>query len=388
MNLVERHAQLAPLGAQLVLEIHDNKWTKHELALELDIALSRASQLFNIADTLGRAELETAATHGYSIDRLREIAGVGKRLTNPNIDPAQLRAELIDTCKNFSHNDTATYIRAHIKQLNEGYEKHRAWFVRYSGNPDADGMKYIIAKLPAAHVDRIQATLTPHARTHAANGDAVSEQEGHALALYTTITNPTPTHEHTEHWENPNNPRDLRYRPCILVPLDDAHALEAGKVVSTDGTVLSIREMVDERVRELGFAVACYRGEDGVARAQQTFEIKRLADADDRFLSIINHLVCQQADCNTNAVRCDIHHITAFARGGATTLDNLCPLCHTHNLHNDDNPTQLTHGYVFRDHTTGLVWYRDYRGNIRRNRHEAQQYNAEAYAHRVIGPPT
>lgn len=118
-------------------------------------------------------------------------------------------------------------------------------------------------------------------------------------------------------------------------------------------------------------------------RPYDVLPIKRLADANDRFISILSHLVCQHPDCPTPAVRCEIHHIQSFAAGGPTEPANLCPLCRRHNLLNDDNPDDIRHGHVFTDPTTGLTWYQMPDGRIRRNRHPANERALTAYCARM-----
>lgn len=387
MNILDMHATLAPRGAELIAAVKESRMSTTELAHHLDIPLSRASLLQAIAEALNKHDLSLAAEHHYSVDRLHEISSIEKRLKNPDVNVPQLRQEIITTCANLSHRELQLHIRKLIAELNDGYQPVRAWYLRYAAKADSEGMKYMIAKMPAEHIDRLRATLTPQARALAAQGQAVSEAEGHAMALVNRCLpikeNVLNRYEHHEAEENRDNPLDLRHRPCFLIPVDDPELLRTGKVVNTDGAVMDLRDLIDARVQEFGFAVACGPDADGVARPQKIFEIKRLADASDRFLTIISHLVCQHADCDTPAVRCEIHHIQAFTRGGMTVLENLCPLCRKHNLENDDDPAIKRHGRILKDPKTSLVWYEDYRGRIRQNMHPAQHFNGIAAAQRM-----
>lgn len=387
MGVIEQVAQTASLGAQLILELRSSGMTVSETAAMLDISHARASLYLAIGKALNAQDLHVAAACGYSVDRLHELSSLEKRLKNPNVDVASLRRRLIKECAHMNHRELRLHIRALIDELNDGYIPQRAWYLRYSTQADADGMKYLIAKMPAANIERLHATLTPQARALAAHGTAVSEAEGHAMALYERCTSGVKLdrYEHVAEGETADNPKDLRHRPCILVPLHDAQALADGTVVNTDGELLDIKELVDTKIADLGFAVACYHDAEGIPRPQKVFEIKRLADADDRFLTIISHLVCQHADCDIPAVRCEIHHIQAFSRGGATTLENLCPLCRKHNLDNDDDPAIRKHGHVIKDPDTGMTWFSDHLGRKRRNQARVQQYNGMAYAQRVLG---
>ncbi|MCS4535980.1 HNH endonuclease [Corynebacterium sp. HS2168-gen11] len=384
MNLIEQYAALAPQGVGLLRAIKEAGYTVTELADAMDISTTRASAMLSTIKALKVRDLKAAERYRYSVDRLHEIASVHRRVKNPEVDIAKLRSELIKECAGLTHRELRKHIRELAKKLNEGHVPTRAWYLRYSANEDHDGMKYLIAKMPAEYVDRLRHTLTPQARAMAAQHQAVSEAEGYAKALMSRVLGAGEALESVEKQENPRNPLDLRHRPCFLLPIKDAHMLETGQVVNSDGVVLDIKELVDAKVHEFGFAVTCFNDRNGVPRAQQVFDIQRLADHSDRFLTIINHLVCQHADCDTPAVRCEMHHIQAFSRGGETSLENLCPLCRRHNLENDDDPERPKHGRVIKDPKTGLTWFYDYKGRTRRNRHAAQEFNAMASSRRML----
>jgi len=75
------------------------------------------------------------------------------------------------------------------------------------------------------------------------------------------------------------------------------------------------------------------------------------------------HRHCAFPGCRVPARECDIHHLTARSQGGATSLDNLAPVCPFHHLiaiHtwgwtlrlNPDRTTTATspHGHTLHDH--------------------------------------
>lgn len=388
MDLFQQRAELALHDAEFIKAVKKLEPTVTELADQLDCSDRTASMLIAIGKALTLQDLSLASERRYSLDRLHELSSLAKRLKNPEVNVEKLRQQLICDCAEMTHRELRAHIRHLIKELNDGYEAHRAWYVRYSKTADADGMKYMIAKMPAEYIERIHASFTPQARDLVVHGHARGEAEGHAMALaqrclpHTTSAD-LARYEHVDEHEDPDNPLDLRHRPCFLIPIKDTHFLENGEIANSDGEIIDIRSLVDAKVAEFGFAVATYPDRDGVPRPQQVFGIKRLADAEDRFLTIISHLVCQHADCDIPAVRCEIHHIQAFARGGKTELENLCPLCREHNLQNDDDPAKKKHGRVIKDPITKMVWFDDYKGRQRRNKHRAQEYNGLATAARM-----
>lgn len=366
---------LAHRGAAILAAIKSSKLTKTELAKLLHVPVERSSLLLSVSKAMTHEQLDFAASCEYGVDHLRLIVKVEKQVKNPDVNHDDLRMELLRTCANFSYEELKHHLRTLVAKLNDGHVAARKSYLRYSKLADADGMKYLNVKLPAADVERLHTLLTPMARDYLFHGQAVDEAEGHAFALRHLCLS-TPIGENS-------NPLDLRYRPCILIPLDDAHLLESGEVANTDGEILNLADLLDARLQDLGYAVVCMKDRDGIMRPQKAVEIQRTATDEQRFLTIISHLICQQPDCFTPAVRCEIHHIQAFSRGGPTVLENLCPLCRYHNLENDDDPTKKLHGRVFKDPDTKTLWFDDAFGDIRRNRHPVQQFNGLAVAARM-----
>lgn len=376
------YAQVARRGAELLLAIKETSMDKVELAAALGISQATASRMISTAKVYETEEL--AHADGICFEILRDIAITPRKLTNPDVDRHALRAQLFDDARNRTVDENKQHVTEVVEKLNGGYTRNRKWHLRYSATPDADGMSYIIAKLPAEQAEHLRSSLTPEARALVHSHNAVDEAEGHAKALYRRIATPTSIKEleYAEAWENPENPRDLRQRPCIIIPDWELTKNIDGTVVDTNGVVVNIDDLANRRLEKYGFAVTVYKDHTGVMRPQDVLEIKRLADVNDRFISILSHLVCQHPDCTINAIRCETHHIQSFAAGGKTTPDNLCPLCRKHNLKNDDGPT-IKNGRVITDPATGLTHYQMPDGTIRRNRHRANNRGLAAYAARM-----
>ena len=387
-TVINSLAALAPLGAQLIAEVKASTMTKTELARMLDVPKSEASMLRAVAKVFDTEELEHAERQRLSIAKLRIIARTEKQLANPDIDRRDFRLALIDVASGYSVDELNEYVRAQVCALNEGYNRHRKWYMRYSALSDTDGMRHVMLKLPSEVATRLSNSLEPQAMELAATGIAVDKAEGHAKALVDRVLHGCDLTklEAVEAGENPNNPRDLRQRPCFLIPIEEIAENCDGTVTNTDGETVNISELVDARLADFGFAVTVYRDTRGIARPKDLMEVKRLADADDRFLTIVNHLICQHPDCRVPAVRCEAHHIIAFSRGGQTIPENLCPLCREDNLANDDNPEKIKHGRIITDPKTGMVWFRSPEGTLRRNKAEANNRNAMSYAHRILKP--
>jgi len=360
-TVLSRLTQLAPLGAVLLAEVKSSSLTIGELAAQLDVAKREVSMLRAIAKVFDAEELAQATKLRLSVSKLRLISRTDKQLANPDINRRDFRLDLMKTAVDCTVDELAEHIKSLIGELNAGYNRRRKWYLRCSEL--AEGRQWV------------------------QEGQAVDKSEGLAKALADRVLHgiDVTTLEQVEATENPNNPRDLRQRPCFLVPIANIQSHNDGTVTNTDGESVDIRELVDARLAEFGFAVACYNGPDGNPRPQQLLEVKRLADADDRFISIVSHLICQNPHCRIPAVRCETHHIIAYSRGGETKPENLCPLCREHNLTNDDDRHKTRHGHVFTDPETGAVYYRMPDGTITRNKSRANSKNALNYAQNILG---
>lgn len=294
-TVLSRLTQLAPLGAVLLAEVKSSSLTIGELAAQLDVAKREVSMLRAIAKVFDAEELAQATKLRLSVSKLRLISRTDKQLANPDINRRDFRLDLMKTAVDCTVDELAEHIKSLIGELNAGYNRRRKWYLRCSELADADNMRHIIMKLPSHVATRIMNSLEPQGRQWVQEGQAVDKSEGLAKALADRVLHgiDVTTLEQVEATENPNNPRDLRQRPCFLVPIANIQSHNDGTITNTDGESVNIRELVDARLAEFGFAVACYNGPDGNPRPQQLLEVKRLADADDRFISIVSHLICQ-----------------------------------------------------------------------------------------------
>lgn len=373
MEILQAYEQLGPRGVELVDAVMKSKETVHALSRRIHLSQQRISLIKEIGKLVSRELLKAAGEYGYSVDKLHEIASIGHRLKNPDVNVDEVRAAMITQCAQMSIAETKAHIRAEIKRLNGEYKPVREWYLRYSASADHDGMKYLIAKMPAPIMDRLINSLVPQAKQMVAKQMARTPQEGLIKALLTRAiptarpqATDTVDYEYVGEHENPNNTLDMRQRACFLIPLGDVHMLQTGQIATSDGSLLNVEDVLDQQMEPYGFAVTMYNDKFGVKRPMNVYDLERRANPNQRFLEILSYLVCQHAECEESAVRCDIHHIVAFSQGGKTELENLCPLCHQHNLENDDDPKRPRHGRVIRDPDTGLVWYQLPNGTIRR----------------------
>ncbi|MEJ5928180.1 HNH endonuclease signature motif containing protein [Corynebacterium sp. H128] len=105
---------------------------------------------------------------------------------------------------------------------------------------------------------------------------------------------------------------------------------------------------------------------------------QRCANFHQRVSLIARDLVCHHPGCDVPASRCEANHVTAWNRGGATSIENLGFLCRDYHRRNDDNKIRR-HMDMF----GGVPWWVDDEGRARRNRSPAAQ---RAGARRVTDP--
>ncbi|SIS60821.1 HNH endonuclease, partial [Corynebacterium appendicis CIP 107643] len=136
-------------------------------------------------------------------------------------------------------------------------------------------------------------------------------------------------------------------RPLIQVPLSEHIRILAGEGDETilglsDGTTMTGAEYLTHYYsRDL--EVALFHPQAG---AVNLYHAKRFANAKQRDLARATLTTCPVPDCRHAADNCEVHHITPWARGGPTNMDNLSVLCRYHNRTNDDDPERHNRGRI------------------------------------------
>lgn len=100
----------------------------------------------------------------------------------------------------------------------------------------------------------------------------------------------------------------------------------------TNGAVISGAELVRRQLTEYGFVGLI----DPVRGPVNLYRVERFASDKQRRLALIENPVCAWPDCLIGGDECQIHHLTAWERGGMTNIDNLVTLCPHHNGANED----------------------------------------------------
>ena len=136
-------------------------------------------------------------------------------------------------------------------------------------------------------------------------------------------------------------------RPLIQVPLAEHVKILAGdgdEVVLglSDGTTITGAEYLT-RYHSTDLEVALFHPQAGPVNLYGT---QRFANQKQRDLARATLTTCPVPDCRHAADNCEVHHVTPWARGGLTNMDNLSILCRYHNRTNDDDPDRRHRGRI------------------------------------------
>lgn len=136
-------------------------------------------------------------------------------------------------------------------------------------------------------------------------------------------------------------------RPLIVIPLSDYTKIISGDGDETilglsDGTTITGAEyLAEHHGKEL--EVALFHPQEGAVNLYST---SRFANQKQRDLARATLTTCPVPDCRHASDNCEIHHVTAWSRGGPTNMSNLAPVCQYHNRTNDDDPERTHRGRI------------------------------------------
>ena len=152
-------------------------------------------------------------------------------------------------------------------------------------------------------------------------------------------------------------------RPLILVPLPDYITIIGGDgddtiLGLTDGTTITGADYLTQH-HGAELEVALFHPQEG---AVNLYDTQRFANRKQRDLARATMPTCPVPDCRHAADNCEVHHITAWSRGGHTNMDNLAMLCRYHNRTNDDDPERSYRGRV--ENIRGTPIWRSPRGYL------------------------
>ena len=152
-------------------------------------------------------------------------------------------------------------------------------------------------------------------------------------------------------------------RPLVLIPLEEHITIMGGDgddviLGLTDGTTMTGAEFLQQNFGDV-LEVAMFHPQEGPVNLYDT---QRFANSKQRDLARATMPTCPVPDCRHAADNCEVHHITAWSKGGLTNMDNLAMLCRYHNRTNDDDPSKPHRGRV--ENIRGTPMWRSPRGYL------------------------
>lgn len=340
-------------GAAMLLDLALHKRSAEELESAAKMDFSRARHLVWLSRQYLPALLRHATSFELSVDQLDVINKFVKQISTP-YDLDALRREFIEQAATMLLRDLRAYMTRRVQEINDTAERPMpAARFNLGRTPDAHGRVHFSGWMPEKHAHTLRNRLQADARSLRAANESLSLLDALGQAAITRLLSQSlhqPTHE-----------------PCFLLPLDaDTTYFADGKVVTSDGALLNIHDLLNQSISHFGYAIAWGLNEQGhptpvaAARIQRT-ELLPNKDPDrffspwQKYLAAIEHLTCVHDQCDISAQSCEGHHLKPWASGGPTSYDNLVPLCKYHNRRNDDFPQGLTSkGRIEKDPKTGI----------------------------------
>lgn len=336
---------------------------------------------------------EQARLNDFSYGMLEAIAAALNGINNPQAHRDECLAILIEHAQGAETTDEAeTVFRALVKEWNKDVESHKPDLLYFQNIPGPDGKRRILGSYDATKVARMAAALHPRVEQMRKAAPELPYAAALAQAYYEAICG-------ADEAETPG------YGPAFLIAIDNAEQYFAdGNIATSDGDLVELREVLNEKLRNTGYAVVVTRGVNEVPTQVALAHLKRegeeptlgslipgvdiarLASRDQRIGMALETLRCVHPDCVLPAVKCQAHHIRSWSRGGKTIQDNLAALCKVHNGENDDDPRPpWLYGRIERDLVTGMPGHRSEPGKpLRFSKHPVvkkgwRQWAADLY---------
>ncbi|WP_126363897.1 HNH endonuclease signature motif containing protein [Corynebacterium kutscheri] len=326
-SMLDALQQLAHGATALMAELVETHETHDQLAEKLRMEMREIKLWRRIAKRyLDDPEL-LASAKGLSMADV-VMAHKQSAQLNAHVDKSDKRTvelELLTQAHARTHEEFCIEAKDRVRALNATCPDQPRSRVEISTKPTAHNMMYLSAFLnrdtfgPALRrLEELTDTLMRedyargHARAEALEKMLSGEIDTHTQNTSTIIATPRVN-------------RGLGVHAVIRADeLPGIGIINRTNITLTDGNVLSgaIRELLDGTG---WFTVYNSTG----TRPIWTERIRYFND-DQRAMLIAHQIYCAHPDCTKLAHYADGHHITAYAKGGPTTLDNAVMLCRQH----------------------------------------------------------
>ena len=312
-----------------------------------------------------------AAAADLSIDAVAVVEKhTRKLLRGAAVTEWELRVELCALRGTVAEIDVAAAAR--VRELNRGVDgaEKKAFANRAlkgGKNTDAQGLRTFTVTGPERAIEAVLSGI----RAQATQLRRKDPRLGYEQAMYDAFLAT----------RNSGGGGSAREVVVTVLPLPESmqvlrHDGDETVFARTDGTTITGAEFVAEALAEEGY-VGIF---DPVKGGVNLYRDERFANFKQRVLLAAETIVCPYPGCTTPASQCQVHHITAFEKGGNTNIEELTMLCTVHNARNDDDPDQPPRNGRVEREPGGVVYYPPDGGPPRVNTHPIRTLSAMALA--------
>ncbi|MDO5032890.1 HNH endonuclease signature motif containing protein [Corynebacterium sp.] len=271
--------------------------------------------------------------------------------------PARLRALACEKARELALTPLRDWLREQVRRANRGTRPNpfNSLSKRYLhiGKPDADGGVRINGYLDSAAAAQLKAAFAPGKVKETTSRNVEGEED--------TRTMPQRNADHLteilqQFMQSTYSPSTGVGSILITATIEELENVTAESRFPTNvGIALSPLDIL-----RLGLArFDCFAVVDSKGHLLNVGRASRTANFWQRIALAASQLVCAGEDCDKPIAECDMHHLIAWASGGATNIANLAALCRGHHVNNNDYRDGYKNmGYMDRDPDTGRVGFR------------------------------
>ncbi|MDF5821994.1 HNH endonuclease signature motif containing protein [Corynebacterium felinum] len=347
--------------AVLLSEMAAHQLTAADIADWAELSQKQARRLLWVIKKIPVDVLHANTTYGLGFSKMDIIASALNKCRDENANLSELGLRMLDHGRTVTCDELKQHAEAMMEEVNANhFRPHRARLA-FNRTPNANDQLFFQGAGPSTMVAEMESILVAEAHEYRAQRPDQGIKLSQALfhVLYNKVcaardydallaaqfsAGETPT---TDHY--------LPYRPCYVLVLDPTYRYHAdGKAMTTDGSLIPLKELAEQQLNPLGYAVVYALSEGGDYEHVATYGTRRFFTDHQRFVGALETPLCAHPACDRKAVNCQAHHIHAWARGGETLQTNMVPLCAEHNGLNDDLSDVVKHGRIERCPKTGI----------------------------------
>lgn len=317
-----------------------------------DATRERARREREAAEKRRRQMLEEEAAHARTIALIEQEL---EHLTEGALPGRQeLSQHALEKSREMSHTALRAWLREAIRAANKSVSDADAVIKKRRlriSQPDADGGVFISGYVDAATAAMLKAAFAPARHQGGPNLSAEEDSRTYSQRMADQLS--AIVHSYLEsHQHGTGGVGSL----LITTTLNELEEMDSSTRFATNAGV----ELSPLDLLRIGAASHDFIGVvDDKKFPLELGRCKRSASLYQKIALAASELVCTHPGCDRPWVECDVHHLHAWAAGGATDLKNLTLLCRRHHADNNDRRDGFRNmGHAERDPITRRVGYR------------------------------